>query len=123
MAALELALAQSHALHSQAPHPLLSSTYEYQPSRAPTASSLVGSLADDPTPALGMLTINGDGGSRFVGSTAGSELLESIYDNDESATADVQGLRALLPDWETEGRQLCETYWENVGWMCVTPLR
>ena len=30
---------------------------------------------------------------------------------------DVESLRAQLPEWDNEGRLLCESYWENVNWM------
>jgi hypothetical protein len=30
---------------------------------------------------------------------------------------DVEGLRKRLPVWETEGKVLVESYWENVNWM------
>jgi hypothetical protein len=34
-----------------------------------------------------------------------------------ASRADIDYLRTMLPDWESEGKQLVETYWEHVNWM------
>ena len=30
---------------------------------------------------------------------------------------DIEALREELPDWVSEGRALCDSYWDNVNWM------
>jgi hypothetical protein len=85
--------------------------------------------------------------SRYVGKLAGSEYLQDLgRDGEEGlmsmsaspmptrgpATVEhqrssnigtkrpldgIEDIRAKLPDWETEGRALVDTYWNNVDWM------
>lgn len=45
-----------------------------------------------------------------------SGLLKALTSRDEPFL-DIETLRHKLPDWETEGRALTESYWENVDWM------
>lgn len=49
--------------------------------------------------------------------SGGLALADSFMAGGVGAIYDIEGLRRELPDWETEGRELCESYWENVNWM------
>lgn len=40
-----------------------------------------------------------------------------IWPSSEDPDGAFWDMRQRLPDWETEGRQLIEQYWENVNWM------
>jgi phage-related tail protein len=31
--------------------------------------------------------------------------------------ADIEQMRRMLPDWDTEGQHLVKNYWLNVNWM------
>lgn len=48
---------------------------------------------------------------------AGLALQDSFIAGGVGSVYDLEALRAELPDWETEGRRLCESYWDNVSWM------
>ena len=135
---LEIALAQSQAVISPVPHPLLESTYFYS-SRDGTSKRLASEAKEEEGIVdgnHGTLTLLPSGQARFVGSFAGSEYLrEELQEHkgrsemtgitasgttDDCASGEELGkLRLLLPIWETEGAGLVETYWENVNWMYV----
>ena len=78
---LEVALAQTQARISHAPHPLLESTYLFSSRetvpKKPSTNGLTSleEEEDDLDGGLGTLTIMADGEARFVGSFAGSEYL------------------------------------------------
>lgn len=94
--------------------------------------------------AFGTLTIGTEGKAKFVGSFAGSEYLgegeedsgvnervltppltaaggwnmrDSPSDIPSVTGLDIEELRKLLPVWNTEGKMMMESYWENVNWM------
>ncbi|KAK4683662.1 hypothetical protein P7C73_g6572, partial [Tremellales sp. Uapishka_1] len=52
-------------------------------------------------------------------SESGQALHDSflVAANGRSEMSDIEALRERLPDWEKEGRDLVECYWENVNWM------
>lgn len=54
-----------------------------------------------------------------LSATAGSFDIRAIPFNPLGIVSggDIDRLRTMLPDWEAEGKQLVETYWENVNWM------
>lgn len=35
----------------------------------------------------------------------------------KGSTLSLERLRDSLPDWDTEGRLCCESYWDNVSWL------
>lgn len=104
ISALEVALAQSQALHSTQPHPLLSSTYLYSPrdrnrlapikDDAEKEKEKEKEMEDEEMPegdhddvvdsAFGTLTLGKGGQSRFVGSFAGSEYLRDTLGEGET---------------------------------------
>lgn len=47
----------------------------------------------------------------------GLALQDSMLAGGVGSVYDLENLRRLLPDWETEGQGLCASYWENVNWM------
>jgi hypothetical protein len=47
----------------------------------------------------------------------GLALQDSLLAGGVGSVYDLDGLRRQLPHWETEGKALCESYWENVNWM------
>jgi hypothetical protein len=47
----------------------------------------------------------------------GLALQDSLLAGGAGSVYDLDALRRLLPDWETEGQSLCASYWENVNWM------
>lgn len=47
----------------------------------------------------------------------GLALQDSFIAGGVGSVYDLEALRAELPDWETEGQRLCESYWDNVSWM------
>jgi len=47
----------------------------------------------------------------------GLALQDSLLAGGAGSVYDLDALRNLLPDWETEGNSLCGSYWENVNWM------
>jgi hypothetical protein len=40
-----------------------------------------------------------------------------IMPNSENPSLSFERLRDALPDWDSEGRTLCESYWDNVSWL------
>ena len=49
----------------------------------------------------------------------GLALQDSMLAGGVGSVYDLENLKRLLPDWETEGQSLCASYWENVNWMWV----
>jgi hypothetical protein len=47
----------------------------------------------------------------------GLALQDSLLAGGVGSVYDLDNLRRMLPDWETEGQGLCASYWENVNWM------
>lgn len=47
----------------------------------------------------------------------GLALQDSFLAGGVGSVYDLEALRSALPDWETEGRRSCESYWDNVNWM------
>lgn len=47
----------------------------------------------------------------------GIALSDSFIAGGVGAMYDLEALRRELPDWQSEGKALCESYWENVNWM------
>lgn len=137
---LELALSQERAKTSSAPHPLLESEYQFG-----NAKKLPPSVDDIAEGVLGQLKITAEGQAHYVGPFAGSEYLrnedssgpstpnerDGVHASAQGAYAnlhdfivgsistnyDLERLRAELPDWDGEGHDLLEHYWENVNWM------
>lgn len=140
---LELALSQERAKTSTAPHPLLESEYQFgnanklPPSVDDVAEGVLGQLkissegvAHYVGPFAGSEYLcNEDGtsgrSSPDVGNgTAIHASAQGAYANlhdfivgSISTNYDLERLRAELPDWDTEGHDLLECYWENVNWM------
>ena len=44
-------------------------------------------------------------------------ILDSIAPVAGGFVCSIDALQCQLPDWETEGRMLVDSYWENVNWM------
>lgn len=47
----------------------------------------------------------------------GLALQDSFIAGGIGSVYDLEALRRELPDWENEGRRVCESYWDNVNWM------
>lgn len=47
----------------------------------------------------------------------GLALQDSFIAGGVGSIYDLEALRRELPDWENEGRRICESYWDNVNWM------
>lgn len=47
----------------------------------------------------------------------GLALQDSFVAGGVGSVYDLDALRVQLPDWEMEGRRLCDSYWDNVNWM------
>jgi hypothetical protein len=47
----------------------------------------------------------------------GLALQDSLLAGGAGSVYDLEALRRQLPDWESEGQSLCQSYWENVNWM------
>jgi hypothetical protein len=56
-------------------------------------------------------------GPRAAYAEGGLPLMDSVIAGGGSGTYDLEVLRKKLPDWETEGKGLVESYWDNVNWM------
>jgi hypothetical protein len=66
------------------------------------------------TPVLGMRTPPATAG---LGGWTGIAMERDSMSGIKGMSGDVEALRRLLPVWETEGKVLVESYWENVNWM------
>jgi len=49
--------------------------------------------------------------------TGGIALADSFVAGGTGGLWDIDSLRAQLPAWEAEGRELVQSYWDNVNWM------
>ncbi len=74
-------------------------------------------LATPPFAANEQWTRQAESQPRFAQTHIEMGLLDSIVPGHSGSAIDIEALQDQLPEWETEGRMLVESYWENVNWM------